>query len=171
MKTVGILFLVSKPADSVYQVIADFPSYEIYSDAVRKVEIYNVRENYCESFWEVKFRDGLLKWHERDEFFPLERRIIFSQTKGDMETFNGSWEANPVEGGETLLTFNAILDLGLPQLAALLEPIAVQALRENICSIVNGLFNGHVIEQEVIEHEVEASAAAHTGEMCEVSSV
>ncbi|AVP97222.1 polyketide cyclase [Ahniella affigens] len=143
MKTVELRFFIAQPATSVYEVIADFPSYETYADAVRKVELYNVQANFCESFWEVKFRDGLLRWHERDAFSPAERRIDFSQTKGDLAVFDGHWQADPLDQG-TELTFHAILDLGLPQLAALLEPIAVQALRENITSIVNGLFAGHV---------------------------
>lgn len=143
MKTVDLRFFIAQPATSVYEVIADFPSYETYADAVKKVEIYNVQPNYCESFWEVKFRDGLLRWHERDAFSPSERRIAFSQTKGDLAVFDGFWQAEPLAHG-TELHFHAVIDLGLPQLAALLEPIAVQALRENIASIVNGLFDGHV---------------------------
>ncbi|TDR45630.1 polyketide cyclase/dehydrase/lipid transport protein [Tahibacter aquaticus] len=144
MKTATLQFLISQPATSVYEVIADFPSYETFADAVRKVEIYNVKPGSCESFWEVKFRDGLLRWHERDAFFPEQGRILFSQTKGDLAVFDGSWQAQPHDECTTLLTFHAVLDLGLPQLASLLEPIAVQALRENITSIVNGLFEGHV---------------------------
>lgn len=143
MKTVDMRFVIAQPATSVYEVIADFPSYETYAEAVRKVEIYNLAPNACESFWEVRFRDGVLRWHERDAFFPAERRIAFSQTKGDLAVFDGYWVAEPLAHG-TQLHFHAVLDLGLPQLASLLEPIAVQALRENITSIVQGLFEGHV---------------------------
>lgn len=169
MKTVDIRFVVTQPATSVYEVIADFPSYETYADAVRKVEVYNVEPNFCESFWEVKFRDGLLRWHERDAFFPAERRIAFSQTKGDLAVFDGSWLAEPLSDTETLLTFHAILDLGLPQLASLLEPIAVQALRENIDSIVNGLFEGHV--RPGSENVPDVLITAKSGELREVSRV
>ncbi|MBN8739114.1 MAG: hypothetical protein BGP24_09900 [Lysobacterales bacterium 69-70] len=161
MKTVNLQFLITQPATSVYEVIADFPAYETFADAVRKVELYNVKPGSCESFWEVKFRDGLLRWHERDAFYPEERRIHFSQTKGDLAIFDGGWHAEPRQDGTTTLTFHAVLDLGLPQLASLLEPIAVQALRENIASIVNGLFEGHVQPHPIsVSSEVVAGAGA-----------
>jgi ribosome-associated toxin RatA of RatAB toxin-antitoxin module len=151
MRTVVLDFLIPQPADWVYEVISDFPSYEIYADAVKKVEIYNVESNTCESFWEVKFRDGLLRWHEQDTFFPHERRIAFRQTQGDLAVFEGSWQAHVRTDNETVLTFSARLDLGLPQLEKLLEPIAEQTLRENITSIVNGLFAARVKPHQLNE--------------------
>lgn len=142
MRSVEIRFMVAKPARHVYELIADFPSYETFADAVRKIDIYNASDHACESCWEVKFRDGILRWHERDEFHPEERRIRFVQTKGDLAVFEGNWHVNVVSENEAELVFDAILDLGLPQLEKLLEPIAEQALRENIASIVDGLFPG-----------------------------
>lgn len=135
-------FTIAKSAHHVYELIADFPSYEAYADAVRKIDIYNASDRACESCWEVKFRDGILRWHERDEFYPEEKRIRFVQTKGDLALFEGNWRVSAIAEHEAELRFDAILDLGLPQLEKLLEPIAEQALRENIASIVDGLFPG-----------------------------
>lgn len=146
MRTISMSFAIDDTADSIYARIADFTSYQKYADAVNKVEISEISENCCESAWEVKFRDGLLRWIEKDQFFPAKHRIEFYQTKGDLAVFEGWWqvEAHAAHGAQ--LHFAATLDLGLPQLEKLLEPIAEQALRENIASIVAGLFRASLID-------------------------
>jgi hypothetical protein len=43
------------------------------------------------------------------------------------------------DGGGTLVRFDAEFDLGIPTLAAILEPVAEAALRGNILKILAGL--------------------------------
>ncbi|MFZ5635604.1 MAG: type II toxin-antitoxin system RatA family toxin [Pseudomonadota bacterium] len=165
MRSVDIRFIIRKHAQHVYDLVADFPSYEAFADAVRKIDIYNASDRKCESCWEVKFRDGILRWHEHDEFFPENRIIRFVQTKGDLAVFEGHWKADEIGPEETELSFQATLDLGLPQLEKLLEPIAEQALRENIVSIVSGLFPGfsNLVQTKIVDEANRADRAIAAG--------
>lgn len=146
MRTVSMSFVIDATAEEVYTMIADFNNYQEYADAVNKVVISNIGENSCETTWEVKFRDGLLRWSEKDLFFPDKNRIEFNQIKGDLAVFDGWWQVEASTVYDTQLNFVATLDLGLPQLEKLLEPIAEQGLRENIESIVKGLFRTSLID-------------------------
>lgn len=146
MRTVSMSFAINDTADAVYALIADFTNFQEYSDAVNTVEISQISENSCESVWEVKFRDGLLRWSEKDLFYPDKHRIEFYQIKGDLAVFDGWWQVEASTDRNVQLNFVATLDMGLPQLEKLLEPIAEQGLRENITSIVKGVFRTSLID-------------------------
>jgi hypothetical protein len=107
--------------------------------SVRQVEIREDLGTSCISAWEVEFRDGLLRWTERDTFLRERLRIEFRQIDGDLEAFSGSWEVARAEEGSTV-TFAAVFDLGIPSLAAFLEPVAQAALEENVARMLRGLF-------------------------------
>jgi hypothetical protein len=92
----------------------------------------------------TKFRDGILRWTEQDHFDPAARTIRFQQTEGDVEVFQGDWQIEP-SGTGSRVTFNADLDLGIPSLSAFLNPVAADALRENITAILTGLFGGDLV--------------------------
>ena len=140
MRTVYMSFEIDESVDSVYELLSDFNNYQKYAEAVNRVEITNQSRDFCESRWEVRFRDGLLRWNENDRFYPGDHRIEFYQTQGDLEVFEGWWQVVSMADSQSQLDFVATLDLGLPQLEAMLEPIAEEALGENITSIVQGLF-------------------------------
>jgi hypothetical protein len=91
----------------------------------------------------VAFRNGILRWSEQDTFDRAGLRIDFTQLDGDVEEFAGSWVCANVEGG-CRVTFDAHIDLGVPTLADVLEPIATRALLDNTTSIVRGLFGSDV---------------------------
>ena len=93
----------------------------------------------CTSAWEVEFRNGLLRWTEQDDFDRDALRITFAQIEGDLEAFSGQWNVIPVDHG-CVVTFFAEFDLGIPSLAAFLEPVAQSAIEENVSKVLWGLF-------------------------------
>ena len=134
---------VGRTAAEVYRIICDFERYQEYSDAVRNVTITDTHEDYSVSKWEVNFREGILKWTEKDYFTPDTFSIRFQQIEGDAEHFSGQWLLADTEKG-CLIRFIADFDMGIPSLSDLIDPIAEQALRENIQSILTGLLCGQV---------------------------
>ena len=56
-----------------------------------------------------------------------------------MELFEGSWLVEPAGQGARI-AFTARFDLGVPGLAAFLEPVAQRALEENIVELLGSLF-------------------------------
>ncbi|MDT0380548.1 aromatase/cyclase [Streptomyces sp. DSM 42041] len=136
--------------DVAYDRLRDFGSYPKLTDTVQEVTVHQEPGGSQLSDWTVHFRDGLMAWQERDHFDPGERTIAFRQVKGDFETFEGSWTCTPGQHGDgTLVTFEADFDLGIPTLAALLDPVAESALRENIALILKGLVGAESVGEPV----------------------
>jgi ribosome-associated toxin RatA of RatAB toxin-antitoxin module len=133
-----------RSAADIYRVISAFDRYPEHASVVRSVSVEPLREGVIASSWEVEFRDGILKWTEEDTFLPDQHRISFRQLAGDVETFTGEWAVADAEGAANV-RFEADMDLGIPGIGDMLEPIAEQALGENIRAILTGLV-GNTIE-------------------------
>lgn len=114
-----------------------------HSDVVRSVKILENGSQSSVSDWEVNFRQGILKWRERDLFNEKEFTIDFEQLEGDAEHFSGRWSLRDADGG-CEIEFAAQFDMGIPSLKDIIEPIAEQALQENIQAILKGLLNQKV---------------------------
>jgi ribosome-associated toxin RatA of RatAB toxin-antitoxin module len=121
-----------------YDILCNFERYPDHSPEVRSVVIEsNNGDRY--STWETTFRNGILRWKERDMFDPESNTIAFEQTEGDIEHFSGWWKIAD-EGAGCKVRFWAQFDMGVPSLSHIIDPIAEQALRENIIAILQGLF-------------------------------
>lgn len=97
-------------ADTVFARIGDFERYPELTDAVQEVRIINRHDQVVESEWTVRFRDGVLRWGERELVNQAERSITFVQTWGDFASFAGSWDVEPLPD-TVLLRFAAEFDL------------------------------------------------------------
>jgi len=126
-------------ADEAYQRISQFERYPEMTAAVEDVVVQpDSDDGWVYSEWTVHFRNGLLRWSERDALDPEQRKITFEQVTGDFAEFSGTWLVEPTPAG-TVVTFSATFDLGIPTLAPILDPVAEAALRNNIRLILAGL--------------------------------
>lgn len=130
-------------AATAYARLCDFSAYPALSEAVRAVTVTAVDGPVSLSTWEVSFRNGILRWTEEDTFDDAARTITFTQLEGDVDEFAGQWRSEPAGPG-CEVHFTARLDLGIPTLADVLEPIAVRALVDNTRSVLHGLFGADV---------------------------
>lgn len=143
MRSLTLTVPVPMCAESAYDRLCDFGSYMAVSPFVRSVTVSTDQAGSAVSRWEVNFRNGVLRWSERDVFDRAQWRIEFEQFEGDLEVFRGSWQCSPhVDGCEVV--FSVEFDLGIPTLAEALEPIAVLALQENTFALLAGLFGPEV---------------------------
>jgi ribosome-associated toxin RatA of RatAB toxin-antitoxin module len=157
------------PPDKVYERISHFERYPDLTDAVRQVEILGGDESGRErSRWEINFRDGIMRWEEEDTFRPDEHRITFSAIDGDVQLFDGEWQVQSGQGGNSLLRFSAEFDLGLATLNDMIEPIADEALRESIELIVTGVTEGRA---KVVEGAPAASADGGDSSAADIGAV
>jgi ribosome-associated toxin RatA of RatAB toxin-antitoxin module len=148
MPTVNLVLTATEvDAAECYRRLSDFARYPELTDAVRSVEVDSpgreapsgARQSYTvRSRWTVVFRNGLLRWTEKDTLDPVARTITFRQLTGDFETFDGQWSVRERPTGCDVV-FDAHFDLGIPSLAAILDPVAESTLRANILTIVRGL--------------------------------
>jgi len=144
MREVEIGVIVpSHGVKEAFDILCDFERYPDCSPEVRSVVI---ESNNGERFstWETTFRNGLLRWRERDVFDHESNTISFVQTEGDIEHFSGWWKIAGENGGSKV-RFWAQFDMGVPSLSNIIDPIAEQALRENIIAILQGLFGRNVM--------------------------
>ncbi|GGO03312.1 cyclase [Microbispora rosea subsp. aerata] len=125
-------------ADAVFATLADFERYPDFTEAVREVHVRRADGGVLDSDWSVNFRNGILRWSERDVIDPVERTITFTQTEGDFERFDGHWKVEQRDGDVTI-GFYAEFDLGMPSLAPIIDPIAERTLVENLQRILTGL--------------------------------
>jgi ribosome-associated toxin RatA of RatAB toxin-antitoxin module len=127
----------------IYRRLREFERYPEQTEAVVKVIVFDRAPDRCRSSWEVRFRNGILRWEEED-LFDDERRIIsFRQTRGDLEHFAGRWLVE--ERGEACaVIFSADFEIGIPLLASVINPLAKQALKDNVVLILTGLLGENI---------------------------
>lgn len=146
--------------DEAYQRICDFARYPELTEAVVDVRLQPPEpDGGLVSEWTVRFRNGLLCWTERDVFDVARRTIAFVQLTGDFATFEGRWLVRPAPGGGSVVFFEAEFDLGIPTLAAIIDPVAESTLRSNILLILQGLLGEVEEERDTIESGVGAGRA------------
>ncbi|WP_037854703.1 SRPBCC family protein [Streptomyces sp. NRRL S-340] len=125
--------------EAAYDRIRDFRRYPDVTETVREVVVHPPgADGSVVSDWTVRFRNGLMRWSERDSFHPERLTLGFTQLRGDFEVFEGTWRCAPTGSG-TVVTFDAVFDLGIPTLADMLDPVAESTLRANIELILGGL--------------------------------
>jgi ribosome-associated toxin RatA of RatAB toxin-antitoxin module len=135
--------VVGIDAPEVYRRIAAFPEYVRLCDAVREVTVIEASERTMTSRWEVYFHRGILRWTEHAEFFPEVGLITFDEIDGDVEEFRGDWRVEQ-RGDEVSVVFSVMFDIGIPTLEQILDPIAEEALCDNVSSILHGLLGNSV---------------------------
>lgn len=143
-------------ATDVYAVIARFEDYPSHCDAVREVKLIERTATTLLSTWEVNFRRGILRWTERASFDDAAMRIDFVEVDGDVDEFVGCWSVVPSVRGARV-SFEVKFDIGIPALEHILEPIAEQALLDNVRSILRGLLGDEISL---------VSAASRSGRTC-----
>jgi ribosome-associated toxin RatA of RatAB toxin-antitoxin module len=136
-------------AGAVFARLADFAAYPEFTNTVRTVSVTRLGPTRVESTWEVNFRKGILVWAEHDDIDPVARRIGFTQTRGDFAMFTGEWLVHEEDSG-VRVEFVSAFDLGIASLAALIDPVACNAMRDAVRDILLGLF-GPDTEVKVIE--------------------
>lgn len=145
MPVVNVETLVpATSAADVFARISDFPSFADHTDAVREITIGTGADGELVSDWSVNFRSGVLCWCERDRVDRAMRRVEFEQLHGDFAGFAGSWQVVQI-GDDVSVSFAAEFDLGMPSLSAIVDPIAVEALRDNVQAIIRGLLGEEVV--------------------------
>ncbi len=91
------------------------------------------------SAWAIRFRDGLIRWQQRDECDPRALTIRFGQTTGDFGSWHGSWRVTAMPEG-CRIVFEARYDIGVPMFGQLVEPCAGQVVTRLVAAILTGLF-------------------------------
>jgi ribosome-associated toxin RatA of RatAB toxin-antitoxin module len=141
MRSVELLYDDTRLSpDQAYERVRDFARYPDLVDRVRSVTVHPAPPGApVRSDWEVDFRNGVLTWSEEDVLDDAARSIVFRQTEGDFESFDGRWDVTAQADGSARVAFTAAFDFGLPSLAGIVDPVAERVLRETIEHILRTL--------------------------------
>jgi ribosome-associated toxin RatA of RatAB toxin-antitoxin module len=126
-------------AEEVFDMIADFDRYQEYGESIRSVHVESSHGGVVISKWDVDFRGGHMKWTEEDTIDRSKLRIDFRQLEGSLRHFAGHWVVAP-DGDDALIHFFGEFDLGMPSLASFIDRIAESTIRENLTSVLRGMF-------------------------------
>lgn len=154
-------------APTVFQRVGDFSRYPEFSEVVRAVDVTSVTDHSETSDWEVYFRNGILRWTERDRFDPDAGTIAFEQEDGDFAEFHGEWHITE-DGADCLVHFTASFDFGIPSLAGILDPVAERVFRETIARVVLSLFDtAGVVGDPALQEALNGTARSPHGQPTE----
>jgi ribosome-associated toxin RatA of RatAB toxin-antitoxin module len=116
------------------------------------VDLIEADDQHMVTDWEVNFHRGILRWKERAEFRPEEGLIPFTEVDGDVDEFTGYWKVEERPDGHVTVAFFVSFDIGIPTLEHILDPIAEEALYDNVASILTGLM-GDAVTVEPPEYQ------------------
>lgn len=149
MRNVKLSARVAADTRLCFERIKDFARYPEFVSVIRAVTVHPADLDGTErSDWEVYFRNGILRWSERDALDQSDLRIRFQQIDGDFDHFAGHWaivrdpgDDREVDAAECcVVTFDSDFDFGIPSLAGILDPVAERVFKETIARVLAGLF-------------------------------
>lgn len=130
MPRVEVTKRVEAPIDTVYRLCRTPESFPKFMSNVLSVTVREEGGNWNVTEWVTKLQGRTFRWTERDEYDDANHHIAYRQLSGDLKTFEGEWILTP-ENGATNVTFTCEFEFGIPVIAALLNPVASLALRQN----------------------------------------
>jgi len=123
---------------AVYEIAKDMESYPTYMPNVKEVAVVERYDDGTLTSWDTVLEGRPFRWKERDVFDDDAMKITYRQTEGDLKKFEGEWRFEEVEGG-TRVTLTVDFEIGIPMIAALLNPVARLKVRENCAMMLKGI--------------------------------
>jgi coenzyme Q-binding protein COQ10 len=128
MPRVEVELWMKSPPEPIYRLLADMERFPEFMHSVESLTVLERGDAFTVTEWVARLQGARFRWVERDEFEP--NRITFRQVSGDLKQFEGAWELEP-DGEGTRVRLVTEFEFGMPMLAALLNPVARVALRDN----------------------------------------
>jgi len=114
----------------IWDIVKDMEGYPKFMPNLQKVEVLERGDTFTISSWVSNVDGRVIKWTERDVFYPEVYRIEYNQVNGDLKKFAGHWQLTPTEGGVTIV-LTVDFEFGIPMVATLLNPLLKKKVREN----------------------------------------
>lgn len=117
------------PAEA-YEIAKRMEEYPKFMENLDYVLVVERGDGYTITDWQAKLEGRKFRWQEKDIFDDANHTITYKQTAGDLKKFEGQWSFVQ-EGDITRITLTVDFEMGIPVLAALLNPIAKKAIKSN----------------------------------------
>jgi hypothetical protein len=140
-------------ADDAFGVLRDLDRHVSEGEVILSLQLEQESGGGRVSHWETRFRNGILRWSQRDVLDPEARTMTFALSEGDAETLEGQWRIEPAETG-CRIHFACDFDLGIPSLSEFLDPVAVRLLRETVEAQLTDIFGPDLRVLRAVEPSV-----------------
>jgi ribosome-associated toxin RatA of RatAB toxin-antitoxin module len=131
---------IRAPAEAVWGAVIDIERYPASMQNVRWVRILDEESaSVRRSAWSIVLKGAILEWEERDHLDHGKRVMSFQQVTGDLALFDGAWTVEERDAELTHVALGITFEIGIPLLAANLNPIAQRALHANCTEMLLGV--------------------------------
>ena len=139
MPDVAVELEVQASADRVWGSILDVDQFPESMSSVRSVRLVYDSPTVRRTAWTVELKGSILEWEEEDQLDHATRTLQFRQLSGDLDVFEGRWVVEELGPGRALVHFAVTFEIGIPLLAEMLNPVAVQSLGANCVEMLQGI--------------------------------
>ncbi len=130
MPYVETKIVIAAPARDVYELAKEQERFPAYMPDVESVTILERGAGRVVSRWKTLVEEAPIEWTEEDRFDDAALRIEYKLIEGDLDTFEGVWTFENVDGA-TSVVLGVEYDFGVPTLAELIGPTLQRKVREN----------------------------------------
>lgn len=101
---------INKDRDKTYEVVKNIDKYFHFMLNIEDVKLLNKRPDYRLSEWKININDTPISWQQEDYFNDRIRQITFKSLRGDLGSFQGSWQVQQEQDNKTKISFAIKLD-------------------------------------------------------------
>lgn len=131
---------IRAPTEAVWDAVIDIERYPASMQNVRWVNVLEEEsESVRRSAWSIVLKGAILEWEERDHLDHHKLVMSFEQITGDLALFDGAWTVEARDEELTHVALEITFEIGIPLLAANLNPIAQRALHVNCTEMLLGV--------------------------------
>jgi uncharacterized membrane protein len=131
MPAVDVEHVSPLPAEAVWNALIDIEEYPKHMADVERVEVLSDDGDRRVSRWTVLLKGSTMTWTEEERLDHRTFRLEFEQTEGDLASYLGHYQLEP-RGDSARVLMHIEFDIGIPDVAEMLNPIASEALKENL---------------------------------------
>src|SRR5262245_14406230 len=111
MPLVEVSEVIAAPAERVWDVVKDVSAYPRLMEHVRFANVVESGPRHRLLEMEVVLKGCIMRWIEREEIDAARRRIDYRMIEGDLATFEGFWQIDPVTADSSRMTVSVLFDI------------------------------------------------------------
>ncbi|MFK7874073.1 MAG: type II toxin-antitoxin system RatA family toxin [Oligoflexales bacterium] len=141
MPSVCVEHHIQAHIEDVWEIVSDVAGYPALMPSVNTVDVISEEGHTSLTDWNVSLRESIMCWTEEEIKDHKNFTVTFKQTEGDLADFQGQWmlRQSTEKQSTTVASLQIDFDIGIPALDDILNPIAVEALRENAHSMLSSI--------------------------------
>jgi ribosome-associated toxin RatA of RatAB toxin-antitoxin module len=131
-------------AKEAFAVLRDLDRHVTTEGVIRALRIERRQRDSRISHWDVRFRNGVLRWSQRDELDEDSGTMRFTSVDGDVAVLEGAWRVTDADEG-VRIAFWCEFDLGIPSLSEFIDPVAKRLLKETVRAQLVEIFGPELV--------------------------